>query len=98
MAKWVGVGLSTLLAMVSLGAEAETFALVNGRIFTQNERQPWAKAMVVEGERIAYVGDPGGTDWRRLVGPATAVYDLRNRLVVPGFVDAHTHPGAMLDT
>ena len=93
MAKWVSAGLSTLLAMVSLGAEAETFALVNGRIYTQNERQPWANAIVVEGERIAYVGDPGSTEWRRLVGPATTVYDLRNRLVVPGFVDAHTHPG-----
>lgn len=44
--------------------------------------------MVVEGERILYVGD--GATARRLA-PKAAITDLDGRLVVPGFVDGHAH-------
>jgi predicted amidohydrolase YtcJ len=84
---------ATLLATTVANADAGTFALVNGRIYTENPLQPWAKALVVQGERIAYVGEPGTADWIRLVRSGTPVHDLGNRLVIPGFVDAHTHPG-----
>ena len=84
---------TALTATVVLGAEADTFALINGRIYTENEHQPWAQALVVKGEQIAYVGEPGTAEWTRLVGPTTPVHDLQNHLVVPGFIDAHTHPG-----
>src|SRR5664279_3845211 len=93
MTKWLCAALGVLGASVALGAYADTFALVNGRIYTQDERQPWANALVVEGERIAYVGNPGTAEWTRRVGSGTPVHDLKNRLVIPGFVDAHTHPG-----
>ena len=93
MTNWLCAALGVLWTTVALGAKADTFALVNGRIYTENERQPWAKALVVEGQRIAYVGNPGTADWTRLVGSGTPVHDLKNRLVIPGFVDAHTHPG-----
>ena len=100
MKTWLGAGLAVLVATVALGAEPVTYALVNGRIYTENAQQPWAKAMVVQGERIAYVGDPGTAEWTRLVGTGTPVHDLRQRLVIPGFIDAHTHPGltAMMGT
>src|SRR5690606_28865090 len=34
----------------------------------------------------------GGDDVRELVGPGTEVVDLRGRMLVPGFQDAHVHP------
>jgi predicted amidohydrolase YtcJ len=92
MAKWLLAGFAMLAATVVFGAEADTFALVNGRIYTENVGQPWAKALVVKDERIAYVGESGTAEWNRLVGPATPEHDLKNHFVVPGFIDAHTHP------
>ena len=93
MAAWLLAGLAAAFATVAYGAEADTYALVNGRIYTENEHQPWASALVVQGERIAYVGDPGTAEWGRLVSAGTPVHDLGHRLVIPGLVDAHTHPG-----
>jgi predicted amidohydrolase YtcJ len=50
--------------------------------------RPASAVAVVEG-RIARLGDP---DIRELIGPATAVVDLRGRALLPGFQDAHVHP------
>lgn len=41
----------------------------------------------VRGDRIVAVGDDPGP----LIGPRTDVVDLRGRLLVPGFQDAHVH-------
>lgn len=66
--------------------------LTNARVYTVNEAQPWAQVAAVRGDEIVYVGDGGSDALRALVGPATAVYDLGGRLVIPGLVDAHAHP------
>jgi predicted amidohydrolase YtcJ len=34
----------------------------------------------------------GGDDVRELVGPSTELVDLRGRMLIPGFQDAHVHP------
>ena len=93
MKHWWTAGITLLVASAALASEGDTFALVNGRIYTEDPKQPWARALLVQGERIAYVGDAGTAEWARLVGHSTPVHDLHNRLVLPGFVDAHTHPG-----
>ncbi len=85
--------LAALVATVALGGEPPAYALVHGRIYTGNGSQPWATAMVVQGAQIAYVGEVGTAQWRGLLRSGIPVHDLRNRLVLPGFVDAHTHPG-----
>lgn len=60
-----------------------------GGIYTMNPAQPWAQAVAVRGQRIVYVGDAAGASrWR---GPRTRVVDLRGRMLLPGFVDAHDH-------
>ena len=43
------------------------------------------------GDRVAHVGWKG--DVLALRGPRTQVIDLRGRLLLPGFIDAHTHLG-----
>ena len=100
MAKWLMGGWAMLVAAAAFGATPGTYALVNGRIYTENEHQPWAKALVVTGETIAYVGERDTPEWKRLVPAGTPVHDLKDRLVIPGFVDGHTHPGltAMMGT
>jgi predicted amidohydrolase YtcJ len=67
--------------------------LTGGRIFTVNDSQPWAEAVAIKGERIIYVGDDAGA--QAFAGDGTARNDLAGRLVIPGLVDAHTHPGGM---
>lgn len=60
----------------------------NARIFTA-DRRPWADALVVVGDRIAYVGD--GASAERIAGPAALIHDLGGATVLPGFVDGHAH-------
>lgn len=61
-----------------------------GKIYTVNAEQPWAQAVAVRNGRIAFVGTDDGV--RSHIGPDTAVHDLRGRLMLPAFQDAHIHP------
>jgi predicted amidohydrolase YtcJ len=63
--------------------------LTDGRIWTGDDRRPWAEAVAVLGEKIVAVGTT--KDVARWVGPNTRVIDLENNLVLPGFIDSHTH-------
>jgi predicted amidohydrolase YtcJ len=73
-------------------ATAGSFALVNGRIYTGNEHAPSASALVVDGDRIAYVGERGTPEWAKVARTGIKVIDLKRRTVIAGFVDGHTHP------
>ncbi|MFT4136709.1 amidohydrolase [Microbacterium sp.] len=61
---------------------------VGARVFTADARR-WAEALVVDGERISYVGDAQTA--RRIAGAASEEIDLGGATVVPGFVDGHAH-------
>ena len=61
-----------------------------GKIYTVNAEKPWAQAVAIRNGRIAYVGTDDGV--RSHIGPETTVYDLRGRLMLPAFQDAHIHP------
>ena len=77
-------------AMRAQAAATET-AYVNGRIYTQDEDRPWAESLVTKGDRIVFVG----SDEEALEHAAedARLVDLQNRFVMPGIIDAHTHPG-----
>ena len=62
----------------------------NGKIYTVNKKQPWAEAVVLEGNRIAYVGD--NEEALSMKGPSTVVQDLEGKVMMPGFIDGHIHP------
>lgn len=72
------------------GTGAADVVFVNGKVYTVNAKQPWAQAVAVRGKRIAYVGDDAGA--KALAGSRTEIVDLRGRMLIPGFVEAHTHP------
>ncbi len=73
---------------ISLQAQTDLIA-VNGKVWTENPRQPEAEAFAVAGHRILAVGTTGQIT--RLAGPNAKVLDLKGRRVVPGFNDAHVH-------
>lgn len=70
-------------------AQGANLILINGRVWTENPTQLAAQAVALEGNRIAAVGSDA--EISRLAGPATQVIDLRGRLLLPGFNDAHVH-------
>jgi len=63
----------------------------DGRIYTGNQEAPWSEAVAIKGDEIVYTGSSSGVS--AAIGASTMVYDLGGRLVLPGMVDAHTHPG-----
>lgn len=67
-----------------------------GTVYTGGGPAPWAQAVAVTGDSIVYVGDDAGA--MALAGDRTRVIDLDGRLLMPGFVEGHTHPflGAFL--
>ena len=62
--------------------------LVNGKIFTANDQQPWAEAVVIEGNKIAFVGS---TEEAKAKAGDIALEDLGGKLVTPGLIDGHLH-------
>src|SRR5437868_15538854 len=69
-------------------APAADLVLRGGRVWA-GKGQPSLTAIAVGAGRVMAVGsdaDVGG-----LIGAGTRVVDLRGRLVVPGFNDAHVH-------
>jgi len=61
--------------------------LFNGNVYTVNEKQPQAQAILVKGGRILFVGS--NDDARKF--HATRAIDLHGRTVVPGLTDSHCH-------
>ena len=68
---------------------AASLVLLNGKIWTVNDRQPRAEAVACLGSRIVAVGS--NDEIRKWVGTGTEVIDLAGKLVLPGFNDAHVH-------
>jgi len=67
------------------------WVLTNGRIYTVDDDQPWAEAVVIRDGDFVYVGDNAGA--QAFAAGAAKTTDLRGRMVIPGIVDGHTHPG-----
>ena len=89
---------SAAIAAIAAGGIGDALAdtgpadvvFVNGKVHTVASAQPWAQAVAVKGRRIAYVGDTAGA--KAFISRRTEVIDLRGKMLIPGFVEAHTHP------
>jgi predicted amidohydrolase YtcJ len=71
------------------GAPGVDLVLINGRVWTGDEARPYAQAVAIEGDRIAFVGDDFAVG--DFIGSETEQIDLEGRFVTPGFIDNHTH-------
>src|SRR5262249_40356424 len=68
-------------------AEDVDLLLINGNVYTVNEKQPHAEAIAVKKDRIVFVGlndDAKNFHVARVV-------DLAGKTVVPGLTDSHCH-------
>ena len=67
--------------------------VITGRVFTSDRSDAdahlWAEAVVVDDDRIAYVGDLAAA--REIAGADAGVIDAGGGVVLPGFVDGHAH-------
>jgi predicted amidohydrolase YtcJ len=72
---------------------AAELVLHGGSIVTLDPRRPRATGLAVAEGRIVALGD-ADEDFEALRDARTRVVELRGRVVVPGFVDAHVHFGS----
>ena len=63
---------------------------VNGVVWTADPRRPRAEAVLVRGGTIAYVG--GSEQAAQRAGEDAAAIDLKGGMLLPGFVESHSHP------
>jgi len=70
-------------------AQTTRKAFINGKIYTVNEKQPYAEAVVVEKNKIKFVGST--SEARKFIDASTDVIDLQGKLMLPGFNDSHLH-------
>ena len=63
---------------------------INGQIETLGKKNPHAQAVAIKNEKFIAVGS--NEKIKPLIGINTSIIDLQQKSVVPGFVDAHTHP------
>ena len=75
--------------------EPADLILFDGVVWTVDSNHPQAEAVAVRGDRIVRVGR--NRDVLAFKGPGTRLIDLDGKMVLPGFIDAHTHLGNAVD-
>jgi predicted amidohydrolase YtcJ len=59
----------------------------NAKIYTCDSAQLWVSSIAVKDGQIVYTGD----DYAPYKNSSTKMVDLKQQLVLPGFIDAHVH-------
>ena len=59
----------------------------NAKIWTGDSTLPWIEAIAISGEKIIYTGK----DYQSFKGTKTEMIDMNGKLMLPGFIDNHTH-------
>ena len=67
--------------------------LTNAKIYTVDSMNTWAEAVAIKEGKFIYVGTEQNVG--AFIGPQTKTYDLKEAMVLPGIIDAHTHPGSI---
>ena len=65
-------------------------ALFNGAIYTVDNDNTLVDSIAIKDNHIVFVGSRAGL--QRFVGADTTMIDLQGKMVLPGFVDSHSHP------
>src|SRR5437763_419138 len=72
---------------------APDLIVVNANVYTIEASQPRAEAFAVKNGRFVAIGST--SDVRNLAIGRTPVVDAQRMTIVPGFVDAHSHPSGI---
>ncbi|MNF50158.1 N-substituted formamide deformylase precursor [compost metagenome] len=79
-----------LAGQVQAAAPAD-MVMRNGYVYTVDGRNSVQQAIAIAGGKIVYVGSDAGLG--PYIGTQTRQVDLAGRMLMPGFIDAHMHPG-----
>ncbi len=64
-------------------------AFINGKIYTVNDKQPFEEALLIEGNKIVLAGS--NDEVKSRINESAEIIDLKGKLMLPGFIDAHLH-------
>lgn len=78
------------IPLLSIDKTEPEIILFNGDIFTVNPKEPTAEAVAIAGGRLLAVGN--NNDILSMATARTKKIDLGHKTVLPGFIDAHSHP------
>lgn len=87
----LGLGLWLLAPCPSDAAPAELI-FINGKIATVDANDSIVEGLAVEQGRVVRVGT--SREVLELRGETTRVVDLQGKLLIPGLIDSHVHPGS----
>jgi predicted amidohydrolase YtcJ len=79
-----------LVLAAAVPPPAADLVLTGGAVYTMDAARSWAEAVAVRDGRIVFVGS--AREGERFIGPRTRVRELKGRMILPGFHDAHVHP------
>ncbi|WP_285429413.1 amidohydrolase family protein [Pseudomonas sp. fls2-241-R2A-110] len=95
--RFIAIATTTAVSCVALvgcqtpGSAPADRVMRNGYVYTVDGQNSVQQAIAVKGGKIVYVGsDEGVTSY---IGQHTQLIDLAGRMLMPGFIDAHMHPG-----
>ncbi len=85
-----GLGVMSSAAVFGLDRIEPDLILHNGNFWTVNPRQPRAQAVAISGGRFLAIG--ANDEILPLAAGRARKVDLGGKTVLPGFIDAHSHP------
>jgi predicted amidohydrolase YtcJ len=86
----IALALSLGFAVVAAASPPADLVLLHGTVRTQDSNRSVAQALAIRGNTIVAVGTDQAVS--ALIGPKTQRVDLAGRTVLPGIIDAHSHP------
>src|SRR5467141_4780416 len=86
------LGSIAAFSLFPLEQEKPDLILHNAHMVTMNAADPVAEAVAISRGRFFAVGK--NADVMNLAGPNVRKMDLGGKTVLPGFIDAHSHPAA----
>ncbi|WP_447752200.1 amidohydrolase [Pseudomonas nicosulfuronedens] len=83
--------LALAIALGTFEAQAQDADLIlyNAKVFTAEPGQPLQQAVAVAGGKVLQVGS--NEDIRKLAGKDSKQVDLGGKVLMPGFIDSHSH-------
>lgn len=70
-------------------------AFINATVYTADFKKQWADFIITDNNKIEFVGSLANSEeeykLNEYLKKAEEIYDLKNKLVLPGFIDSHAH-------
>ena len=80
------------LSTKSIFTSSPDTILYNANVITVNPNKPTAQAIAILGERVVAIGE--NNQILKLANSTTRKINIAGKTVVPGFIDAHSHPAS----